>query len=611
MAQIKKPQTKKPNNFKGNNNFAPKPKVEKKPLVYRTQMTVSEIAEETNISVSEIIKTLMMMGTLANQTQSIDQDTAELLANELHVEFKLDESKDYTKFETIEVVDDPSDLLPRPPVVTIMGHVDHGKTTLLDTIRHTRVVMSEAGGITQQIGAYQVELNGKQITFIDTPGHAAFTAMRARGAQITDIIILVVAADDGVMPQTREAIDHAKAAGCPIIVAVNKMDKPSANPDRVKQELADLGVMCEEWGGNVPFVNISALRGTNVDTLLETILVLAELEEYKANPNRDGMGSVIESRLDKGKGPVATLLVKNGSLNVGDTLVVGNTYGKIRLMTNDLGKVIKTATPSMAVSVVGLQDVPQAGDQFLVFKEERKARQIAEIRAERAIAEERGNSKAMSLDELFAKVSEGETKTLRIVIKGDTNGSVEALKGSLEKIEVEGCTVDVIRASVGTITDTDVLLAQASNAIIMGFNVRPLANVKDDAKNKNVEIRLYDIIYKAIEDVEKAMKGMLDPVFEESVQGQAEVREIYKVSKVGTIGGCLVTSGLIRRDSLIKVIRDGIVIYEGNLGSLRRFKDDVKEVKQGFDCGLSIEKFNDIKVGDIIEASVMKEVPNE
>ncbi|MFP4286348.1 MAG: translation initiation factor IF-2 [Candidatus Izemoplasmataceae bacterium] len=578
-------------------------------VYYKQDMTVIELSEALNKPVGDVIKKAMMLGVMATQNQSLDRDTAELIVLEYDKELKDERVTDVTRFDEMVLEDKEEDLVTRPPVVTIMGHVDHGKTTLLDTIRHARVTAGEAGGITQHIGAYQyVTPEGKAITFIDTPGHAAFTEMRARGALITDITVLVVAADDGVMPQTKEAIDHAKAAGCPIIVAVNKMDRPGANPERVKQELTDHGLVAEDWGGDTIFVEMSALKGEGVDELIEMLLLTAEVEDFKANPNRLATGTVIESKLDKGRGPVATLLIQNGTLKKGDTLVVGDTYGRVRTMTNDLGNELDEALPSAAVEVTGLNDVPQAGDPFMVFVDEKEARQISEERTHRSWQEERGVSKAMSLDEMFANAQEGDIKELRIVIKGDTHGSIEALRGALENIDVEGAKIDIIRSSVGTITETDVTLALASEAIIIGFNVRPAATVREMASDKGIEIRLYNIIYKAIEEVELALKGMLDPEFKEVVTGQATVRETFKVSKVGTIAGCYVTDGFIKRDALVRVIRDGIVIYEGNLGTLKRFKDDVKEVKQGFECGITIEKFNDIKEGDVIEASIMKEV---
>ncbi len=578
-------------------------------LYYSQNMTVGDMAEGLNVGVSQVIKKLMMLGIMASTTQSVDRETIELVALEFGYELQDEQVTDLTRFEDMEIVDNDEDLVERPPVVTIMGHVDHGKTTLLDTIRNSRVTEGEAGGITQHIGAYQVRKNGKLITFIDTPGHAAFTEMRARGAQVTDITILVVAADDGVMPQTREAIDHAKAAGVPIIVAVNKIDKVGANPDRVMQELTEYNLIPEDWGGETIFCNLSALTGEGVDNLLEMIQLTSEMEEYKANPNRLASGTVIESKLDKGRGPIATLLVANGTLKIGDVLVAGTTFGRVRAMVDDTNQRMVNANPSKAVEVTGLNDVPQAGDSFMVFSDERKARLISEERAHRAWREERGVGKAVSLDELFSQISEGELKELRIIVKGDTHGSIEALKASLEKIEVEGTKIDIIRSSVGTITETDVTLALASNAIIMGFNVRPTTKVRDTAKEKGVDIRLYNIIYKALEEVEAALTGMLDPEFEEVVTGQAVVRQTFKISKVGTIGGCYVTDGTIERNSLVRVLREGIVIFEGKMATLKRFKDDVKEVREGFECGIMIEKYNDIKEGDVIEASVEREVP--
>ena len=576
-------------------------------LYYIPDMTVGDMAEGLNVKVSEVIKKLMMAGIMASQTQTVDRETVELVALEFGYDLEDQQITDLTRFEDMDIVDNEEDLVERPPVVTIMGHVDHGKTTLLDTIRNSRVTEGEAGGITQHIGAYQVRKNGSLITFIDTPGHAAFTEMRARGAQVTDITILVVAADDGVMPQTKEAIDHAKAAGVPIIVAVNKIDKVGANPDRVKQELAEFNLIPEDWGGETVFCNLSALTGEGVDNLLEMIQLTAEIEEYKANPNRLATGNVIESKLDKGRGPVATLLVANGTLKVGDVLVAGTTFGRVRAMVDDGNQRVNNAMPSKAVEVTGINDVPQAGDSFMVFTDERKARIISEERAHRAWREERGVGKAVSLDELFNQISEGDLKELRIIIKGDTHGSIEALKASLEKIDVEGAKIDIIRSSVGTITETDVTLALASNAIIIGFNVRPTAKVRDVAKDKGIDVRLYNIIYKALEEIEAALTGMLDPEFEEVVTGQALVRETFKISKVGTIAGCYVTDGNIERNSLVRILRSGVVVFEGQMASLKRFKDDVKEVREGFECGIMIEKFNDIKEGDIIEASVEKE----
>jgi len=589
-----------------------KPKAPLKPTadkaVYTPGMTLGEFAEQLGIGANDLIKKAMGLGVMATQNQTLDYETVELLALEYDLPVEEGKVTDKSRFDEIEETDDPEDLHIRPPVVTIMGHVDHGKTTLLDTIRNARVTEGEAGGITQHIGAYQYVKNGKTITFIDTPGHAAFTEMRARGARATDIAVLVVAADDGVMPQTREAIDHAKAAEVPIIVAVNKMDAPGANPDKVKQELAEFNLLPEDWGGQTIFVEMSALKGENVDELLEMLLLTAEVEEFKANPNRKAQGVVIESELDKSRGPVATLLVQNGTLQVGDTLVVGDTYGRVRAMTDDYARNIENAEPSQAVEIIGLNDVPQAGDAFKVFSDDKEARQISETRAHRTWKEERGMSKAMSLDELFESMNDGNIKTLPLIIKGDTHGSIEALKGSLETIDVDGANVEVIRSSVGTITETDVTLAVASGAIILGFNVRPNASVREIAKSKGVEIRLYSIIYKALEDIESAMKGMLDPEFEEVITGQAEVRDTFKISRIGTIAGCYVTDGHIERDALVRVLRDGVVVYEGKLSSLKRYKDDVKQVRQGFECGMTIENFNDIKEGDVIEAAVMKEI---
>ena len=586
-------------------------KKEKGVLTYKEGMTVADVAEGMGKTNAQIVMKLMQLGIMANQNQTIDRETIELVAIDFGFELKDEVVTDVTRFDEFTIEDKEEDLVSRPPVVTIMGHVDHGKTTLLDTIRSSRVVKNEAGGITQHIGAYQVNNNGFVITFIDTPGHAAFTQMRARGAQITDIVILVVAADDGVMPQTEEAIAHAQAAGCPIIVAVNKMDKPTANPDRVMEELSHYNLLAEAWGGDTIFVPISALKGTGVPQLLEMVQLVAEMKELKANPNRQAIGTVIEAQLDKGKGPVATFLVQNGSLKVGDVVVCGNTYGKIRTMEDDRHIRYNVAGPSTAVAVTGLTDVPFAGDKFMVFSDERLARETAEARALKVKNADALAKKASSLEDLFNQVNQDKSKELSLIIKGDVQGSVEALKASLEKINIEDLKVNIIRATVGTITDTDVVLAEASNAIIIGFNVRPMASVRNEAQTKGVEIRLYSIIYKVIEDIESALKGMLAPEFEEVVTGQAEVRSLFKLSKVGTIAGCYVTDGVIERNSLVRILRDGIVVYEGKMASLKRFKDDVKEVKYGFECGITIEGFNDIKEGDIFEASVMKEIPRK
>jgi translation initiation factor IF-2 len=578
-----------------------------KEVTYKNGMTVADLAEGMRKPVAELIKKLMFMRIMASQTQEISRENAELLCMEFGLELKDEVITDMTRFDEIEVEDNPKDLVERPAVVTIMGHVDHGKTTLLDNIRNSRVVASEAGGITQHIGAYQVMRNNKAITFIDTPGHAAFTEMRARGARITDIVVLVVAADDGVMPQTREAIDHARASKCSIIVAVNKIDKVGANPDRVKQELAELDLLPDDWGGETPFINISALQGTGITDLLDTIQLVAEMLELKANPKRYADGSVIEAKLDKGRGPVATILVNNGTLRIGDTFVVGSTYGKVRRMTDDLGNVVEEAIPGSAVEIIGLNDVPLAGDPFKVFADEKFVKDIAEQRKNKQFDAQHQDKQTLTLEEFF-KQQEGNLKQLQLIIKGDVQGSIEAFKGSINKINVEGAAIDIVRTGVGAITDTDVLLAEASQAIIIGFGVGTPASVRDLANEKGVEIRTYRIIYEALEDIEAAMKGMLDPVFEEKALGEAVVRETYSVSRIGTIAGCMITNGVVQRDCLVKLVRNGIVIHEGKLSSLKRFKDDVKEVRQGFECGITLEGYNDIKIGDVMEFSTMKEV---
>ena len=554
-------------------------------LEYTEGMNVADIAKKIHREPAEIIKKLFMLGVMVNQNQALDKDTIELLATDYGMEpqekVQVDIADIDKFFESEEV--DPDKLVSRPPVVTIMGHVDHGKTTLLDTLRHSRVTSGEAGGITQHIGAYQIDIDGKPITFLDTPGHAAFTSMRARGASITDITILVVAADDGVMPQTVEAINHAKAAGVPIIVAVNKIDKPGANPQHVMQELSEYELIPEAWGGETIFVEISAKFGQNIEELLEMILLVAEVEDLKADPTQRAIGTVIEARLDKGKGPVSTLLVQGGTLHVGDPIVVGNTYGRVRVMTNDLGRRDKEAGPATPVEITGLNDVPQAGDRFVVFEDEKTARAAGEERAKRALLENRAASSRVTLDNLFESLKEGELKEVNVIIKADVQGSAEALAASLKKIEVEGVRVKIVHSAVGAINESDVTLAAASNAIIIGFNVRPTPQAKAQAEAEEVDIRLHRIIYKAIDEIETAMKGMLDPEFEEKITGQMIVRETFKVSKVGTIAGAYVTEGYIRRDSGVRVIRDGIVIYEGQLASLKRFKDDVKEVKMGYE----------------------------
>ena len=579
-------------------------------LEYTEGMNVADIAKKIHREPAEIIKKLFMMGVMVNQNQPLDKDTIELLATDYGIEPQEKVTIDIADIDRFFDAEDVNEenLVSRPPVVTIMGHVDHGKTTLLDTLRHSRVTSGEAGGITQHIGAYQIDIDGKPITFLDTPGHAAFTSMRARGASITDITILVVAADDGVMPQTIEAINHAKAAKVPIIVAVNKVDKPGANPQHVMQELSEYELIPEAWGGDTIFVEISAKFNQNIDELLEMILLVAEVEDLKADPTQHGIGTVIDARLDKGKGPVATLLVQQGTMRVGDPIVVGNTYGRVRVMTNDIGRREKSAGPATPVEITGLNDVPQAGDRFAIFEDEKTARAAGEERAKRALLEHRSASARVTLDNLFESLKEGELKEVNVIIKADVQGSAEALAASLKKIDVEGVRVKIVHSAVGAINESDVTLAAASNAIIIGFNVRPTPQAKQQASTEEVDIRLHRIIYKAIEEIETAMKGMLDPEYEEKITGQMTVRETYKVSKVGTIAGCYVNEGSIQRDSGVRIIRDGIVILEGKLASLKRFKDDVKEVKMGYECGAMIENFNDIKVDDVIEGFIMEEI---
>lgn len=594
---------------KRRSNIPQETEMEDHVLYYEKGMTVLEIAEAMNVSVTELVKKLFMqVGVMASATSVIDRETVELIAMDYDYELKNKQITDMVRFDEMEIKDDEKDLLPRPAIVTIMGHVDHGKTTLLDAIRRSHVVQGEAGGITQHIGAYQVEKKGQLITFIDTPGHAAFTEMRARGAQITDIVVLVVAADDGVMPQTKEAIEHAQAANVPIIVAVNKIDRVGANPDRIKQELTEYNLLCEEWGGDTIFCEMSALSGKGVPELLDMIILVSEMNEYKANPNRLGSGTVIEAKLDKGRGPVATLLVQNGTIKVGDIIVVGNTYGKIRAMQDELGKQVLQAGPSKPVEITGIAEVPCAGEKFMIFNDERKAREVAETRAHNKFNEEKGVGKGISLTELFKNQKDETLKYLNLIIKCDVQGSIEAIKGLLEKIDIPGTKINVVASRVGGVTETDINLAIASSAVIIGFNIRPNAAISDLAKEKGIEIRLYDIIYKLQEDIEKAVLGMLDPVFEEKATGEAEVRETFKVSKVGTIAGCYVTNGIVNRNSGVRIIRDSIVIYTGKLSSLKRFKDDVKEVKNGYECGLTIENYNDIKVGDVLEFFIMEEV---
>ena len=579
-----------------------------KKVIVRGTMTVGELAKLIHKDAPEVIKKLLMMGVMATINQELDLDTIQLVIAEYGIEVELKIPVNEDNFEEIEEQDDPKDLVERPPVVTIMGHVDHGKTTLLDAIRHTNVTEGEAGGITQHIGAYQVEIQGKKITFLDTPGHEAFTTMRARGAQVTDITIIVVAADDGVMPQTVEAINHAKAANVPIIVAVNKIDKPEANPERVKQELTEHGIVPEEWGGDNIFVNISAKQRIGLEELLETILLVAEVQDLKANPNKRARGTVLEAELDKQRGPVARVLIQHGTLRVGDAFVAGVRFGRVRAMINDRGRRLKEAGPSTPVEITGLSEVPQAGDPFLVFEDERKAKEIAERRSIKLRQEELRAHTRVTLDDLYKHIKEGEMKELHVILKADVQGSLEALKGSLEKIDIEGVRVKTIHAAVGAITESDITLASASNAIVIGFNVRPEPQAKAAAEIEKVDIRLHRIIYQVIDEIEAAMKGMLDPEYKESVIGHAEVRNTFKVSKIGTIAGCMVVDGKIVRNAEARIVRDGIVIYEGKIDSLKRFKDDVREVAQGYECGISFEKFNDIKEGDIIEAYVMETV---
>ena len=579
-------------------------------LVYTDGMTVAELAKKIKREPAEIIKKLFLLGVMATLNQGLSKDAIELLAADYGMDAEEKIEKDISDLDVYfeEAAAESEESTVRPPVVTIMGHVDHGKTTLLDQLRNSSVVAGEAGGITQHIGAYQIKIDGKPITFLDTPGHAAFTTMRARGADITDITVIVVAADDGVMPQTIEAINHAKAADVPIIVAVNKIDKPAANPGRVMQELSDLGLVPEAWGGDTIFVEISAKFNQNIEELLEMILLVAEVQELKANPNRLALGTVIEARLDKTKGPIATLLVQEGTLKVGDPIVVGNTFGRVRVMVNDQGRRVKTALPATPVEITGLNASPQAGDRFVVFEDEKTARSAGEERAKRALIEQRNASSRITLDNLFSTLKEGELKEVNVIIKADVQGSVEALASSLQKIEVEGVRVKIIHTAVGAINESDITLATASNAIIIGFNVRPTPQAKIQAESDQVDIRLHRIIYNVIDEIETAMKGMLDPEFEEKITGQAIVRETYTVSKLGTIAGSYVLEGVVKRSSSVRLIRDNIVIYEGELASLKRFKDDAKEVKLGFECGIMIEGYNDIKVDDIIEAYEMVEI---
>ncbi|MBD3109401.1 translation initiation factor IF-2 [Bacillus sp. AGMB 02131] len=604
------------NNRKGQTNRAPQmhtPRKERElpeKITFSESLTVGELAKKLHREPSEIIKKLFLLGVMATINQSLDKDAIELICSEYGVEVEEEIKVDLTDLDAYIASEEEAteNTVERPAVVTIMGHVDHGKTTLLDSIRNTKVTEGEAGGITQHIGAYQVEVNDKKITFLDTPGHAAFTTMRARGAKVTDIAIIVVAADDGVMPQTVEAINHAKAAEVPIIIAVNKMDKEAANPDRVMQELTEHNLVPEAWGGDTIFVPMSAKKGEGIDELLEMILLVSEVEEYKANPNKLATGTVIEAQLDKGRGAVATLLVQNGTLKVGDPIVVGTTFGRVRAMVNDMGRRVKDAGPSTPVEITGLNEVPQAGDLFVVFKDEKTARQVGEARSQQQVQSQRNEKAVVTLDNLFEQMKQGEMKEINLIVKGDVQGSVEALSASLQKIEVEGIKVKIIHSGVGAINEYDIMLADASSAIVIGFNVRPDVNAKRAAESAKVDVRLYSIIYKVMEEIESAMKGMLDPEYEEKVIGQAEVRTTFKVSKVGTIAGSYVTEGKITRDSSIRLIRQGIVIFEGEIDALKRFKDDAKEVSAGYECGITIKNYNDLKEGDIIEAYVMEEI---
>lgn len=611
----KKKRQQKPNNIINKKEFASKKKemyknkeklisneveVSDNIVLYKENMTIKELADRLGVNTAEIIKKLFTLGIISNVNSTISYENAEMIVLDYGKELKKEEQADITNFEEFEVNDDLKDLKKRPPVVTIMGHVDHGKTTLLDTIRKTNVAGGEAGGITQAINAYQITHNNEKITFIDTPGHAAFTEMRARGASVTDIVIIIVAADDGVMPQTREAIDHAKVADVPILVAINKIDKPGANVEKVMTELTECGLTPEAWGGDTIYNEISALNGTGIDKLLDNILLVAEVNEYKANPNRYAMGSVIESRLDKHMGPIVTLLIQNGTLRLGDPIVVGTAYGKVRTLKNDLGEEITEALPGSPVEITGLNETPDSGDKFMAFESEKQARTIGEQRKINQKNKDNKVNETVTLDDLFSKINDG-MKEIKIVLKADVKGSAEAVKNSLEKIEMEDVRVKVIRSSVGAITESDIILAKASNAIIIGFNVRPNNTIRDYAVDNGVEIRLYNIIYKVVEEIEAAMKGMLEPIYEEKVTGSAEVRQLFKFSKVGIIAGSYVIDGVIKRDNKARIIRDGVVIYDGDINSLQREKDSVKEVKKGLECGITIENYSDIKVGDIIE----------
>ena len=568
-------------------------------ILYEEGETVSSLANKLGVSAPDIIKKLISLGLMMNLNQVISFENAEIVVLDYGKTLKKSETRDISNFEEYEVIDDEADLVLRPPVITVMGHVDHGKTTLLDYIRKSHVAAGEAGGITQAIGAYQIDYNGSKITFIDTPGHAAFTAMRARGASVTDIVIIVVAADDGVMPQTKEAVEHAVSAGVPIVVAVNKMDKPDANPDKIMQEMAELNLTPEAWGGNTPFVNISAVTGFGIDSLLDTVLAIAEVSELKANPNRYAIGTVIETRADKALGSVASILIQNGTLRLGDPIVAGTVYGRIRTLKNDQGINIISAGPSTPVEITGLNGSPAAGDKFMAFESEKEAKEIAEKREIEA-KNQKQKKEVVSFDDLFNKIKDG-AKEIKVVLKCDVRGSEEAVKSALEKLSTDEVKIKVIRSGIGGITESDVILANASDAVVIGFNVVPSNITKDVAKEYGVEIRLYQIIYKLVEEMELAMKGMLDPEYEEKVLGTASIKRMFKFSKVGSIAGCIVTSGIIKNKAQVRVIRDGVIIYDGIIASLQREKDTVKEVKNGLECGITIENFNDLKEGDIFE----------
>ena len=593
--------------YKNKEKLKSNTEVDENIVLYKEGMTVAELAKELEVNGTDIIKKLMSLGLMIGLNDKIDYDNAEIVVLDYNKTLKKESTQDITNFEELEIIDDEKDLIKRPPIITIMGHVDHGKTTLLDYIRNSHVVDSEFGGITQHIGAYQIEHNGNKLTFIDTPGHAAFTEMRARGASVTDIVIIIVAADDGVMPQTKEAVDHAKSAGVPIVVAVNKIDKPDANPDRIYTEMAEINITPESWGGDIPFINISAQTGEGIDLLLETLETISEVNEYKANPNRYALGAVIESKVDKNVGGVASFLIQNGTLRLGDPIVVGHAFGKVRTMKNDRGESIVEAGPSTPVEVTGISENSSAGDKFMAFETESEAKKVAEKR--KNIEKSKYKKDVVTLDDLFKKI-EGGQKVVNVVLKADVRGSEEAVKNALEKIAVKDVRVKVIRSGIGTITESDVVLANASDAIIIGFNVVPSHITKEIAKEYSVDIRLYTIIYKLVEEMELAMQGMLDPEYEEKVIGNVEIRKIFKFSKVGNIAGCYITDGLVKNNSNVRVIRDGVVLAEDKISSLQKGKDNAKEMKKGFECGITLENYNDIKEGDTLEIYELVEVKN-